>query len=376
MIAREGVRHAPNGVSPNGSLPLTPSLLIDLHHRPHLLVTQVQVVRLPRVLLHPLDQLPFVSIAHFHTTGTPHHLRHRLLLSWAPRGAVNHSVAAAACDTLAPALQTPATCGHADDGNEFAMNDRPLRIYVCGRLAVECGEMVWREADLPARQGRRLWTYLVVHRLRPVSRDDLAVALWGDDVPDAWDPTLSALVSRIRRTLGPITTGAPGFALRGEPGRYVLTLPPRAFVDLERARAAIHETDRLMYGEAFGEALAEARVAMEIAGRGFLPGEEAPWIEGQRRALVDIRLRAQERTVEAELGRGRADLAEAEARALVALDPLREAGYRLLMRALAAGGNTAQATRVFAECRQALREQAATVPSAETERLFREIAGA
>ena len=113
---------------------------------------------------------------------------------------------------------------------------------------------------------------------------------------------------------------------------------------------------------------------MEIAGRGFLPGEEAPWIEGQRRRLMEIRLRAHERTVEAELERGRPDLAEHEAQALLVLDPLRESGYRLLMRALAAGGNRAQTARVYDECRRALREQAAAAPSAETERVFRELA--
>ena len=114
---------------------------------------------------------------------------------------------------------------------------------------------------------------------------------------------------------------------------------------------------------------------MEIAGRGILAGEEAPWIEGARRTLAEIRFRAHERTIEAELGRGRPDLAEAEARALVALDPLRESAYRLLMHALAAGGNAAQATRVFDECRRTLHRQAGTVPSLETERLARALKG-
>ena len=75
------------------------------------------------------------------------------------------------------------------------------------------------------------------------------------------------------------------------------------------------------------------------------------------------------------MGRGRPDIAETEARLLLALDPLREASYRWLMRALAAGGNPAQAARVFALCRRELRERAGMIPSAETERVFREIAG-
>ena len=248
----------------------------------------------------------------------------------------------------------------------------PLRVYVCGRLAIEHGGAVVPKAALPARQGR-LWAFLVLHRRWPVGRDDLADAVWGEEVPESWDATLTALVSRLRAILRPIAAVEPGLVIRGEPGRYALALPAGAFVDAERARTAIHETDRLMYRGEHGAALAEARVAMEIAGRGFLPGEDGPWIEGQRRALREIRLHAQEQTVAAELGRGRADIAEREAQALIALDALRESSYRLLMRSLAATGNAAQATRVIADCRRVLHERAATSPSAETERLYREV---
>lgn len=232
-----------------------------------------------------------------------------------------------------------------------------------------------READLPGRQGRRLWAYLVLHRRGPVGRGDLAEAIWGDEIPDAWDTTLNALVSRLRRALVPLAEVAAGLAIRGEQGRYALNLPAGSFVDAERARDAIHEADRRVFTGDPGGALAEARVAMEIAARGFLPGEEGPWIEGQRQALRQIRLRACERTVEAELARGRPDIAEMEARQLLALDPLHEASYRWLMRAVAAGGNRAEATAVYALCRQTLADQAGMTPSGETERVYREIAG-
>jgi hypothetical protein len=176
-----------------------------------------------------------------------------------------------------------------------------------------------------------------------VGRGDLAEAIWGDDVPDAWETTLNALASRLRRALAPLAEITAPLIIRGEPGRCALTLPGDVFVDWERARDAIHEADRLVFAGVAGAALAEARVAMEIAARGVLPGEGAPWIEGQRQTLREIRLRACERTVEAELARGQPDIAETEARLLLALDPLREASYRWLMRALAAGGNPAQA---------------------------------
>ena len=76
------------------------------------------------------------------------------------------------------------------------MGDTPLRLYLCGRLAIEHGETIVAERDFPARQGRLVWAYLALHRKRPVGREDLAEALWGDDIPDRWDSTINGVVSR------------------------------------------------------------------------------------------------------------------------------------------------------------------------------------
>jgi DNA-binding SARP family transcriptional activator len=248
-----------------------------------------------------------------------------------------------------------------------------LRIYICGCLALEHGDLVLGEGAFPARQGRRLWAFLVLRRRWPVPRDEMAAAVWGDAVPDAWDITLNALVSRLRAVLRPVTARVPEVGIRGEVGRYVLTLPGAVFVDAERARSGLHAAETALRRRDCETALSEARVAMEIAARGFLGGEDAPWIEGQRRALLDLQLHALECTVEAELLRGNPDIAEREAEYLLFLDPLRESGYRLLMRALAAGGNAAQAVRVMEDCRRRLRDEGGMAPSIETEHVFQSV---
>jgi len=248
----------------------------------------------------------------------------------------------------------------------------PLRIYICGRLAIEHADGVIREADFPARQGRRLWTYLVLNHRRPVSRDELIDALWGSEIPDTWDTTINALVSRLRRLLR--TTPRPDdVGIRGEVGRYMLQLPSMTFIDYERARSAIHATETLLRQGEHDSALSEARVALEIASRGFLTGEDAPWIVGERQVLRDIQLRSLEATVESELARGNPTLAELESRELIKLDPLHESGYRLLMRSLADGGKTAQIPAIMQRCRQALAEYAEMEPSPETERLYQQL---
>jgi DNA-binding SARP family transcriptional activator len=244
-----------------------------------------------------------------------------------------------------------------------------MRIQICGRLLIEGERLTIDEADLPGRLGRRFWTYLVLNRRRPVGRDELISALWGDESPDAEDASVNALASRLRKVLSRLGEDA---TLRAATGAYALALPPGTFVDRERAWSAISHVAAIRRDGDTAGAWSEAVIANEIAARGFLPGESGRWIEAERRILRDIELQALEAICETELDQRRPADAERVARRLVAADALRESGYRLLMRSLAAGGNSAQATRVMDECRTAL-AGAGVVPSPETERLYREL---
>lgn len=248
-----------------------------------------------------------------------------------------------------------------------------LRLQICGQLAIEYPSGVVSERKLPGRQGRRLWAYLVVNRRRAIPRDELATALWGDDIPDAWDVSLNTLASRLRAALRPVAAAVPGVAIRGEVGKYTLEMPAEAFIDFERCWRALLRAEVALRQTDVPTALMESLIARGIASRGFLPGEDGQWIEAQRRVLAETLLQATELAGEAELVGGSPNEAHRMGRELVGLDPLRESGYRLLMRALAANGNRAQAVRIMEECRRALREQAAGSPSPETERVFREV---
>jgi len=71
--------------------------------------------------------------------------------------------------------------------------------------AVRVRASAWEEA-LPAARGglarssgRLLSAFLVLHRARPVRRDELVAALWPERPPAAPD---DALVSRLRKVLG------------------------------------------------------------------------------------------------------------------------------------------------------------------------------
>lgn len=73
------------------------------------------------------------------------------------------------------------------------------------------------------------------------------------------------------------------------------------------------------------------------------------------------------------LRRGEAREAARDAELVVEIEPFRESAYRLLMRALEAGGDRAEALRVYERCRTTIAPELGVDPSAETEALFLDI---
>jgi class 3 adenylate cyclase/DNA-binding SARP family transcriptional activator len=244
----------------------------------------------------------------------------------------------------------------------------PARIQLCAQVTVELeGRRV--EQDLPGHQGKTLFAYLVTNRHRPVGRDELIHALWGDDFPAGADASLSALLSKLRRALG---------ADRVEGRSTVqLQLPERSWVDLEVAAGALHRAEGAIAQQDWSGAWGPARVTLHIAKREFLPGEDAPWIDEIRRQLEEMYIRSLEITANASLGLAGSELdtAERSARSLVKQAPYRESGYRYLMQVLDARENRAEALRVYEQLRQLLRDELGITPSPATQELYRQMLG-
>ena len=247
-------------------------------------------------------------------------------------------------------------------------SSEPVRIQVCGLLVVERdGQRL--DALLPGRQGRLLFAYLVVNRHRQVPRDELAEALWREPDPAAVDARLNPLLSKLRRAFGAGTVE----------GRSTLRLClPSAWVDLEAAVEAVHRAESAVAQQDWTRAWGPALTALFVAERGFLPGEDAPWIDEVRHQLTVLRLRALECYAVAALGIGGTELAAAvrAGRELIRLAPLRESGYRYLMRALAAQDNLAEALVAYGQLSDRLRDQLGVSPSPATRELYQRLLAA
>lgn len=243
-----------------------------------------------------------------------------------------------------------------------------VRIQLCGPLSIERdGQRL--EHHLPGRQGRLLFTYLVVNRHRDVRRDELAEALWREPDPATIDTRLNPLLSKLRNIFG-------ADAIEGR--ATVRLQVPNASVDVEDATDAIHRAESAVAQSDWARAWGPSLTALFVTERELLPAEEAAWLDQIREELNLVRLRALEAYATACLGIGGTELAAAvrAARELVARAPLRETGYRCLMRALAAQENLAEAIGVYGELSDCLRDQLGVAPGRATRALYEELLAA
>ncbi len=250
-----------------------------------------------------------------------------------------------------------------DVGVAKGWSQAATRIQICGALAVERnGQRV--ESHLPGHQGRLLFTYLVLNRHRQVQRDEIAEALWREPDPAAVDARLNPLLSKLRRVFG-------ATSLEGR-GVLRLYLPEPTWVDLEAASEAIHRAESAVAQQDWRRAWGPAQVALFVAERGFLPGEDAGWVGETRNQLSVLHLRALEAYAATELGIGGPELAGAirASRELIELAPLRESGYRCLMQALADQGNLAEALRVYGQLCDCLRDELGVSPGPASRTLY------
>ena len=249
-----------------------------------------------------------------------------------------------------------------------------MRIYLTGEVQVENGGRLLRESQLGGPQGRFVLAFLVTERKRAVTQAEIAEALWPESLPASWTLALSAIVSKLRSRLGDV--GLPRSHIIGNAfGCYQFTPPGETWVDVEAALAGVDAAEGAIVAGNAQAAYGPSLISTTVLRRPFLPGDDGAWSEGRRSVLASALVRALDCRIEALAANNELELALDHAREVVRLEPYRESGYRRLMRMLDRKGDRADAIRVYLECSRLLRVELGVTPSAETEALYREIAG-
>src|SRR5579863_7832972 len=222
---------------------------------------------------------------------------------------------------------------------------------------------------LAAGRQRALLAALLLNAGSVVPANELIEMLWDCRPPASARASLHNYVKRLRKALGDaghdrIATRPQGYLIRVEPGGLDVT---RFGELLGAAREAAGNGD-------WESAAEQARAAVALwrgepladTGSPVLAAREAP-------RLAEMRLRALEVAVGAELRLGRPTEAIGELRRLVAGNPLREHLHALLMLALYQDGRQAEALAAYQQARQTLVEEVGTEPGAELRELHQRI---
>jgi DNA-binding SARP family transcriptional activator/tetratricopeptide (TPR) repeat protein len=247
------------------------------------------------------------------------------------------------------------------------MGEEPrTTIRLCGRFVIEIDgdDVVDR---LSTGQARAVLAYLIANRGHAADRAELINLLWPNSPPKDPQGDLRPILSRVRRAVAPA-------ALEGRE-RLRLVLPKPVSIDIEEASESIAEARAAAERGEWHQVRAKASHSRTLLAGGFLPGQEAEWIDARRRELDELALEALEWTARSGVALGGGGLREAEraARELIERSPYREVAYRILMEALAADGNPAEALRVYERLRQVLRDELGTNPAPEVRALHREL---
>ncbi len=217
---------------------------------------------------------------------------------------------------------------------------------------------------LPSRKAQALLAYLALNPGRAHGRDKLASLLWEDRDAAAARHSLRQAIADLRRALAhcdPPPLAGEGDTLGLVPGG--VEVDALAFERL--ADTGTPETLEQAVALYRGELL-----------EGVDPRSPAfdEWLSLERARLHERAVAATAALLEQRLAAGGpAERLVPLALHLLALDPLREATHRLLMVLYARQGRRADALKQYRDCRDRLARELGVAPSAETERLHREL---
>ena len=211
-----------------------------------------------------------------------------------------------------------------------------------------------RTLQLGPPKQRAVLAMLALKPGRTVSVDELAEGLWGEQPPASAAKMIQLYVSHLRRAIegngAAIVTHGRGYALE-LPGEQVDTVRFETLLDEQRPREAL-----ALWND---EPLADLR--------------DEPFAAAEIRRLEELRARALESAIDAELAAGRHREVLGRLDELIAEHPLRERLHAQRMLALYRAGRQADALAAYHEARAALVEQIGVEPGPELRRLHEAI---
>jgi DNA-binding SARP family transcriptional activator len=246
----------------------------------------------------------------------------------------------------------------------------PLRVALFGALTVQIGDRTLPDSVWRSRQEQRLLAILAATRGRVIAAGRLCEWLWPDSDSASASVNLRSAISNLRRVLEPeadrasrryILTRSGGYAWNRESGAWI---DVDEFLTLTESLAGGQTTGSMEQGEA------DLERAITLYRGDFLEDEqELAWAAMERERLRARYLDALRRVAEIKLDRSDPMAAAALAGRGIAIAPLTEPLWRILMLAQARSGDTAGALQSYERYRHLLDHELGAAPSPQTQAL-------
>jgi DNA-binding SARP family transcriptional activator len=205
---------------------------------------------------------------------------------------------------------------------------------------------------------RALLAVLVAHGPTVVTRRTLVDNFWGDDAPASAGNAVEVYISRLRSALG-------RDRIRTEANGYRLVFDSNAVDAWRFAELCQQGSEELASGDV-ATAADTLRAGLALwRGPAFTGLDDVELLRTEADRLDQLRLKALERRIEADLACGRHGLVVPELEALVFDYPLRERFWAQLMRALYADGRQGEALEAFRRARTLLADELGVDPGPE-----------
>jgi DNA-binding SARP family transcriptional activator len=200
-----------------------------------------------------------------------------------------------------------------------------------------------------------------------VRAERLIEDLWSEQTRGIARNTLQSKVSKLRRVLGD-----PGLVTGGGAG-YTLAIDPGCVDALEVVRLAESATSVRAAGDADAAVRVCATALAMFRGELLPGGGEGEWLAPFRARLEETRLRLTEDHLAARIDLGAAGELIGELEGLVAVHPLREGLWKLLITALYRAGRQADALAAYRRVQQRLADELGLDPGAELQRVEQQV---
>ncbi len=254
---------------------------------------------------------------------------------------------------------------------EAAGADRDYGFGVLGPLRVTRGGV---PLSLGGRQQRAVLARLLLADGAGLTVEQLADALWGEQVPVGAASTIQTYVFHLRQVLEPDRgRGAPGRIVVTDNGRYRLAILPEALDSVVFDRA-VDRGERLLADGVSADAIAEFDRALALW-RGDVLADLADYefVGPVATRLADRRKAAVEAKIDAELALGRHASVLSQLNELVARDPLNEGLHRQRIVALYRCGRPSDALAAYDQLRHQLADELGVDPSPPLQRLHQQV---